>query len=88
MITKKIEINLKDMIYNYPTKSEYGFNKKELELLLTWFPTINMKKFNDAMIGNTCMVDEVEGIITYHIDVLTALRCGLENRDIKFSEFD
>jgi len=85
---KKINVNIQHMVYHYPTKSEFGFSEEELALLLSWFPTINKKKFNDAMIGNTCMTDKNGGLINYHIDVLTALKCGFENRDLTLAEFD
>lgn len=79
---------LSDFVYNYSTKHTQGFIKSEMEEVLSKFPGINMEKYNSAMMGNTCMLDENDGIITYHCDLLTALRCGLENRDVKWFEFD
>ncbi len=79
--------NLEDRVYNYQTKHKEGFTKKELEKFVEKYATINMKKFNDAMMGNTCMIIDGE-IVNYHRDVLTALRCGLENRDMHSYEFD
>lgn len=93
VITKKLTNQLicsnciKDYVYEYPFKSQFGFNPDELKTIVAEFPDINMDKFNLAMNGNTCMMEEGR-IITYPCDVVTALRCGIENRDIRFSEFD
>lgn len=87
-MVKKIDINIRNIVYDYPTKSQFGFIQSELKTLLSWFPTINMDKFNDAMMGNTCMLDENDEIINYHCDVYKALICGIENRDLKLEEFD
>lgn len=74
-------------VYNYPTKSPYGFTNEEMAELLKKYPNVNMEKFNNAMWGNTCMM--IEGkIITYHCDVAKALQCGLENRDLTVDEWD
>ena len=79
--------SLKNKIYEYPTKYKEGFINSEIEKLLSEYPNINMEKFYGAMRGNTCMLKDDE-IISYHCDVLTALRCGLENRDMYYHEFD
>ena len=83
----KKNINLQEYVYNYPTKHKEGFTDKELKELFKAFPSVNMDKANNAMNGNTCMVIDDE-IINYHCDVLAALRCGLENRDLKWYEWD
>jgi hypothetical protein len=78
---------LEDKVYKYPTKSKYGFHNDELETLLKDYPNINMDKFNDAMMGNTCMMDE-GGVIMYYCDILGALKCGIENRELTIFEWD
>lgn len=78
---------IKDKVYNFKTKSEYGFTQSEMEELLKDYPNVNMDKFNNAMMGNTCMVIEGE-VINYHIDVYHALLCGIENRGLKTHEWD
>ena len=85
---KKIDINIKNMVYDYPTKSEYGFIQSEINSLLSWFPTIDTVKFDNAMMGNTCMMTEDGKAINYHCDVYKALICGLENRELKLEEWD
>jgi len=95
-MTKKKELSPKeklykkiyDKVYNYKTKSEYGFIDSEIEDILKDFPGINMKKFNDAMMGNTCMMSDDNKIINYHHDVEKAIRCGVENRDLTWLEWD
>ena len=87
-------MNLKDIVYTFDTESEYGFKEHEIhELLITkiikQYPTFNMQKFDKAFMGNTCMRDENDmQFIYYHCDVLTAIKCGVENREINISEFD
>ena len=81
-------MDIRKLVNEYKTESQYGFIQKELDDLLTQFPDINMKKFNDAMMGNTCMMNDRDEIINYHCDVVTAIRCGVENRDMYQHEFD
>lgn len=79
---------LRDLVYNYPTKHKEGFIVSEENEILSKFPDINMKKYNEAMMGNTCMINEQDGTIIYHCDILKALSCGIEQRDLKPWEFD
>ncbi len=81
-------MDLKKLVNEYPTKSEYGFTEVEQEELLKNFPNVNMEKYNNAMRGNTCMINDDQEIISYHCDVLKALYCGIENRDLTQEEFD
>lgn len=75
-----------DKVYNFKTKNKEGFTKEEMDTLLKEFPNINMDRFYDAL-STTCMVIDGE-IITYHCDVEMALRCGLENRNLRSWEWD
>jgi len=77
-----------DLVYDYKTKSEFGFNSDEQKEILKNFPNINKDKYSNALNGITCMMNEEKQFIIYHCDILTALHCGLENRDIKVSEWD
>ena len=80
-------MDLKKAVYGYPTKYKEGFIQSEIDDLLSGFDNLNMDKWYDAMMGNTCMM--IKGkIINYHCDVLTALSCAIEGRDITFMEFD
>ena len=76
-----------EKVHSFPTKHKEGFIQAEIDELLKQFYDVRMDKFNDAMRGNTCMLIGEE-VIIYHCDVLTALRCGLENRGILPHEFD
>lgn len=82
-----MSIQLRDFVYNYKTKHKEGFTGSELEEVKSLFKNLAIDKFNNAMNGNTCMMIDGE-IINYHCDVLTALSCGIENRDVKWYEFD
>ena len=78
---------LYELVYKYKTKHRQGFTFLEIKDLLVRFPTINEDKFFDALRGNTCMIVEKD-MITYHCDIVTALSCGLENRNITLNEWD
>ena len=70
---------LVEFIYTYPTKYKEGFLPEEEKEVLKEFPGINMKKYNDALTGTTGEMKKGK-LLTY--------RCGVENRDIKLSEWD
>ena len=80
-------MNIREKVYNYPTKHKEGFVKSKVDALLKKFPNIDMEKFNYALMGNTCMVKEGE-IIQYHCDIEKALMCGIEKRKLRISEWD
>ncbi len=79
--------NIKEKVYNFKTKYKEGFIQSEIETLLKDYPKINIEKFNNALMGNTCMLINDE-IITYHCDIEKALLCGIENRELRSWEWD
>lgn len=79
--------NISKFVNEYKTKHKHGFTNSELNKIITIFPEMNADKFNSAFSGNTCMKIGND-LIHYHCDVITALRCGLENRDMLPHEFD
>lgn len=83
----KLENNLYKLVYEYNTKYKEGFMPNEIQELLDLFPDINMKYYNDAMMGNTCTMHEGK-FCMYHCDVYKALQVGLEERDLKVGEWD
>lgn len=76
-----------EAVYRYPTKHKEGFIQSELEELLKQYPDINMDKYNDALMGITCMAVDGQAVI-YHCDVAKAIICGIENRGLKVWEWD
>ena len=48
---------------------------------------VNGEKYDEAMWGNTCGMWDGKFVI-YHCDVLKAIQCGIENRDLKLEEWD
>ncbi len=78
---------LKERVYNFKTKHEHGFAQADIDKLLKHYPDIDMEKFNGAFGVLTVMVIDGETVY-YHTDVLTALRCGVEKRDMNFYEWD
>ena len=78
---------IQDKIYSYKTKHKEGFLQTEVDTLLIDYPDINMDKFNDALMGNTCMLKD-DKIVQYHCDIYKALICGIENRGLTLNEWD
>ena len=82
---------LRALVLNYKTKYKEGFIDDEIEDIKNKVEkkvfNFNTEKFEDAFYGNTCMIKDKQ-IISYHIDVLNALRCGIENRHITAYEWD
>ncbi len=79
--------NVEEIVYNHPTKYHKGFTPIELNDFLVKYE-VNIDDFFTKMgIGHTCMI--IDGyMLRYHCDILTTLRCLIENRDIKFEEWD
>lgn len=78
---------IQDKIYSYKTKHKEGFLQTEVNTLLIDYPNINMDKFNDALMGNTCMLKDGK-IVQYHCDIYKAIICGIENRGLTLNEWD
>lgn len=78
---------IQDKIYSYKTKHKEGFLQTEVDTLLIDYPDINMDKFNDALMGNTCMLKDGK-IVQYHCDIYKAIICGIENRGLTLNEWD
>ena len=74
-------------VYGFKTKYQEGFTADEIKELLKFYPHIDMDKYYKAVQGDTCAVIDNQ-IIQYHCAIEEAIRCGLENRDIKPYEFD
>lgn len=81
---EKIEEIVKDTEWR---KYEEGFTNLELQIILNKYDNINMEKYGNSMMGNTCMVIE-NNVINYPWDVRTALICGIENRNETIWEMD
>ncbi len=59
------------------TKYQEGYLASEIKELLKEYPAIDMDKFNDAMMGHTCVMKD-EGIVMYRHDVENAIKMGLK----------
>lgn len=82
------EKEIDDLVYNAETKNEHGFTDFEIfNLICRIGGNFNVDKYNDAMMGNTCMMND-NFIINYHCDVATALKMAFNDRDMKPREFD
>jgi hypothetical protein len=68
-------LNIATRVNTYPTKYEIGFTQSEIEELLKEYP-IDMDRFNEAMMGHTCVVIDNE-IIMYHCDVEMAIKYSI-----------
>ena len=76
-----------EKVHTFKTKHKEGFTQLELSILLTSYPGIDMEKFNNALMGNTCMGIDNQ-IIYYHHDIEKAIRCGMEKRNLTQEEWD
>ena len=79
--------SIRDKVNNFKTTYKEGFIKSEVDSLLKDYPDINMDKFYNALRGNTCMIRDGK-VIMYHCDIENALKCGIENRDLYYWEWD
>lgn len=79
--------NIKEKVYSFKTKNKEGFVQREVESLLKHYPNINMEKFNKALLGITCLKINEE-VVMYHCDIEKALICGIENRELRYDEWD
>ena len=79
--------NIREKVYNFKTKNKEGFVQSEIDILLKDYPNINMDKFNSALMVITCIVIDGEAVI-YRDDIENALRCGIENRNLRSWEWD
>lgn len=83
--------DVEEYIYDFPTKHKEGFTDGEVDhvqkLFTGMYPSFNSESYNKAFYGNTCMLKGRDRI-SYHCDVYHAVLCGIENRDLKPSEFD
>jgi hypothetical protein len=80
-------MNIRERVYNYPTKHKEGFVQSEVDALLKEYPHIDIEKFNLALMGNTCLIKDDE-VIQYHYDIEKALLCGIEKRNLRQLEWD
>ena len=78
---------VEDNVYNFRTKYKNGFTNDEINQIKSQYIGLNQDKFNNAMIGNICMLIDDE-VISYHYDVYNALKCGIENRNLTATEWD
>ena len=79
--------SIRKRVYEFKTKNKEGFVQSEIDVLLKEYPNINMDKFDSALMGITCMQINNE-LVIYHCDIESALRCGIENRNLRSWEFD
>lgn len=84
---------LEEILENNQPNHQYGYKQKEISdlinLVKTHHPSFNTLKFENAMFGNTCMIDESDKQIVYYPwDVKKALQCGIENRNLTVGEWD
>lgn len=79
--------SIKERVYGFKTKHKEGFVQGEIDELLKDYPGINMDKFDNALMGITCMMIDDE-LVIYHCDIELALKCGIEEREPRSWEWD
>lgn len=78
---------VEQIVDGYKTESERGFSLREIHDISAKFEIKNKEKFGDALRGVTCTTD-MDKIRIYRCDVITAILCGIEDRDMHGYEFD
>lgn len=76
-----------DKVVKFKSRSPKGLTRHEIELLLKKFPSVSQKRFFNAMGITTVQIINGE-IIHYRSDIITALNCCIEKRDMNIAEFD
>ncbi len=84
----KKPLSIKDNVLNFKTKNVQGFIESEVTTLLKEYPDINMDKFNDALMGVTGFITTDGDFLIYRDDIVLAITCGVENRNMKSYEWD
>jgi len=80
-------MTISERVNNYQTKYEEGFTPSEIDELLKEYPKIDMNKFNEATSGVTGMMIDGE-FVTFHCDIVLAIKCGMEKRNVRGYEMD
>lgn len=75
------------IVKSFKTKYDEGFTWNEIQSISEKFTSLNRDKFESALFGITCRMINEETVI-YSWDVVKALRCGLENRNLRGYEWD
>ena len=70
-------MKIKEKVYNFKTKYNEGFTQFEISLLLKEIPNIDLKKFNDSLLGSTYIIIDGQDI-TYKYDILNAIYYSIE----------
>ena len=82
-------MNIKEIIYSFPTKHPNGFDQSELEELLKYFPKIDLEKFNSEIFGDTCLIDDINNLpIRYTYDIHRAIDIAITGRPVSDFEWD
>lgn len=76
-----------EVVYNYPSKYTEGLTIDEIGEILKEFPSVSLEDFKEKLGVVTAIVKDYE-VVTYRDDVELAIRCCLENREVKGFEFD
>ena len=78
------------IVLAYDRTNDLGFTSIEEALLLlkNFDEMINIERFHNAKFGNTVGVTDSGLTLTYPVDLITAIMCGLEDRDITQAEWD
>ena len=80
--------NIEKIFGQFKTKYKEGFTEVEqVDLLCLFSTSLNISRYYDTLIGTTGVIID-NNKITYNHDVLVALRCTVEDRDMTQEEFD
>lgn len=79
-------MTLEETVLAFNTKYD-GFTRQELEDLMNTFTNLNKERVFDALNGNTGVLIKGE-FVRYKHDIVSAIKCGIEDRELTLDEWD
>lgn len=76
-----------DKVVGFKSRFTKGLTRGEIEVLLKKFPSVSQRRFFNKM--GVVTVQLIKGeVVYYRSDIISAITCCIEKRDINASEFD
>lgn len=76
-----------DKVIDFKSRFTKGLTRSEIEVLLKKFPSVSQRRFFNKM--GIVTVQLIKGeIVYYRSDIISAITCCIEKRDLNTSEFD
>ncbi len=81
-------MTIQEIVDAYERENEIGLLEEEIiDIIEYHFDDFSIEKYNNAMMGNTCGSKDGK-LLNYPWDVVVALKCGVEKRELTAAEWD